>query len=81
MERYYSVKEAAQKINVSASFIYKKAESGELYRSNIGGAICFSESSIIDFIQKCSESSSKDILKPDASSILEELFFLGGLNE
>jgi excisionase family DNA binding protein len=53
MEKLYNVSEVAEMLGVSASFIYKKAESGQLEAVRIGSALRFSESGIQAFVEKC----------------------------
>jgi excisionase family DNA binding protein len=53
MERLLNVSEAAEILNLSTSWIYKKAKKGELEAVKIGSALRFSEESIRGFIERC----------------------------
>jgi excisionase family DNA binding protein len=46
MEKLYNVSEVAEMLGVSASFIYKKVENGELEYAKLGSALRFRDDHI-----------------------------------
>jgi excisionase family DNA binding protein len=53
MNKLYKTIEVAKLFDVSLSFIYKKAEKGELASIKIGSALRFSEENINEYLEKC----------------------------
>ena len=53
MEKLYKVDEVAKILQLSASFIYRKAEKGEIASIKIGTAVRISQENINEYIEKC----------------------------
>ena len=51
--KLYTVSEVSKMLSLSTSWIYKKAEKGELDAIKIGSALRFTEEGIYNFIEKC----------------------------
>ena len=51
--KLYTVQETAEMLGLSASCIYKSAESGKIDSYKIGSALRFSDANIHDFLEKC----------------------------
>jgi excisionase family DNA binding protein len=55
METLYNVKDAANILHISTSFLYKKAEDGTIGCIKIGSALRFSKNNIDEYLKKCNK--------------------------
>jgi excisionase family DNA binding protein len=60
MQKLLTVKDVASILKMSSSSIYKKAESGEIISTKIGTALRFTENSIINYIENCTNSNGNE---------------------
>jgi excisionase family DNA binding protein len=56
MDKLFNVSEVAELLSVSTSFVYKKAERGELESIKIGSTLRFQDSAVQRYIEKCKSS-------------------------
>jgi excisionase family DNA binding protein len=54
MEMLYKINDVAKVLNISASYLYKKAEEGTIGSVKIGSALRFSKKNIDEYLEKCS---------------------------
>ena len=63
MQTLYKVADVAEMLNISISYLYKKAEAGTIGSVKIGSALRFTEKQVNDYIEKCKKGKSNESIQ------------------